>query len=87
MLLSAAVTCILTLSAADTEIKIGNIMPYTGAFSEYGATGRAEAAYFQMINEQGGVRWLYAGRRRDARRPVASAVSMSAINSPSFPYG
>jgi 8-amino-7-oxononanoate synthase len=33
--------------ATDTEIKIGNIMPYTGAFSEYGATGRAEAAYFQ----------------------------------------
>jgi len=43
------------LGATDTEIKIGNIMPYTGAFSEYGATGRAEAAYFQMIDEQGGV--------------------------------
>jgi branched-chain amino acid transport system substrate-binding protein len=41
--------------ATDTEIKIGNIMPYTGVFSEYGATGRAEAAYFQMINDQGGV--------------------------------
>jgi branched-chain amino acid transport system substrate-binding protein len=41
--------------AADTEIKIGNIMPYTGAFSEYGATGRAEAAYFRMIDDQGGV--------------------------------
>jgi branched-chain amino acid transport system substrate-binding protein len=41
--------------ATDTEIKIGNIMPYTGAFSEYGSTGRAEAAYFQMINERGGV--------------------------------
>ncbi|MGA2214750.1 MAG: ABC transporter substrate-binding protein [Bryobacteraceae bacterium] len=41
--------------ATDTEIKIGNIMPYTGAFSEYGSTGRAEAAYFRMINDQGGV--------------------------------
>jgi len=41
--------------ATDTEIKIGNIMPYTGVFSEYGATGRAEAAYFQMINDQGGI--------------------------------
>jgi branched-chain amino acid transport system substrate-binding protein len=41
--------------ATDTEIMIGNIMPYTGAFSEYGATGRAEAAYFQMINAQGGI--------------------------------
>ena len=41
--------------ATDTEIKIGNIMPYTGAFSEYGSTGRAEAAYFQMIDDRGGV--------------------------------
>jgi len=41
--------------ATDTEIKIGNIMPYTGSFSEYGAIGRAEAAYFQMINNLGGV--------------------------------
>jgi branched-chain amino acid transport system substrate-binding protein len=42
--------------ATDAEIKIGNIMPYTGAFFEYGSTGRAEAAYFQMINDQGGLR-------------------------------
>src|ERR1700689_4984169 len=41
--------------ATDTEIKIGNFMPYTGAFSEYGATGQAEAAYFRMINDQGGI--------------------------------
>ncbi len=41
--------------ASDTEIKIGNIVPYTGSFSEYGATGRAEAAYFQMINDKGGI--------------------------------
>ena len=41
--------------ATDTEIKIGNISPYTGMFSEYGAEGRAEAAYFQMINERGGI--------------------------------
>jgi len=39
----------------DTEIKIGNITPYTGLFSEYGAEGRAEAAYFQMINDRGGI--------------------------------
>jgi branched-chain amino acid transport system substrate-binding protein len=39
----------------DSEIKIGNIVPYTGLFSEYGAIGRAEAAYFQMINDRGGV--------------------------------
>jgi len=41
--------------ASDTEIKIGNIVPYTGSFSEYGATGRAEAAYFHMINDHGGI--------------------------------
>ena len=41
--------------ATDTQIKIGNIMPYTGKFMEYGAIGRAEAAYFQMINDLGGV--------------------------------
>ena len=41
--------------ATDSEIKIGNIMPYSGAFSEYGAIGRAEAAYFHMINDKGGL--------------------------------
>ena len=41
--------------AATPEIKIGNIMPYTGAFSEYGVTGKAEAAYFRMINDRGGI--------------------------------
>ncbi len=41
--------------ASDTEIKIGNIMTYTGWARLYGAIGRAEAAYFQMINDRGGV--------------------------------
>jgi ABC-type branched-subunit amino acid transport system substrate-binding protein len=39
----------------DTEIKIGQTMPYSGPASGYGLIGRAEAACFQMINEQGGV--------------------------------
>jgi ABC-type branched-subunit amino acid transport system substrate-binding protein len=39
----------------DTEIKIGQTMPYSGPASGYGVVGRAEAAYFRMINEQGGV--------------------------------
>ena len=39
----------------DTEIKIGQTMPYSGPASAYGVIGRAEAAYFRMINEQGGV--------------------------------
>ena len=41
--------------ASDTEIKIGNTMPYSGNASAYGANGRAEAAYFRMINDQGGI--------------------------------
>src|SRR5580693_5750422 len=39
----------------DTEIKIGQTMPYSGPLSAYGLIGRTEAAYFKMINEQGGV--------------------------------
>ena len=41
--------------ATDTEIKIGNIMPYSGPASAYGVIGRAEAAYFQKINAEGGI--------------------------------
>jgi branched-chain amino acid transport system substrate-binding protein len=39
----------------DTEIKIGQTMAYSGPASAYGVAGRAEAAYFRMINEKGGV--------------------------------
>ena len=39
----------------DTEIKIGNTMPYSGNASAYASNGRAEAAYFRMINDQGGI--------------------------------
>ncbi len=41
--------------ATDTEIKIGNIMPYSGPASSYGTIGKAEAAYFQKINDEGGI--------------------------------
>src|SRR6201996_6934581 len=41
--------------ATDTEIKIGNIMPYSGPASAYGVIGKIEEAYFKMINEQGGI--------------------------------
>jgi branched-chain amino acid transport system substrate-binding protein len=41
--------------ASDTEIKIGNTMPYSGPASSFGTIGRAEAAYFAMVNEQGGI--------------------------------
>ncbi|QPF92646.1 ABC transporter substrate-binding protein [Bradyrhizobium commune] len=41
--------------ATDTEIKVGNIMPYSGPASAYGIIGRTEAAYFKKINEEGGI--------------------------------
>ena len=41
--------------ATDTEIKIGNIMPYSGPASAYGVIGKMEEAYFKMINDQGGI--------------------------------
>jgi branched-chain amino acid transport system substrate-binding protein len=41
--------------ATDTEIKIGNIMPYSGPASAYGVIGKTEEAYFKMINAQGGI--------------------------------
>jgi branched-chain amino acid transport system substrate-binding protein len=40
---------------SDTEIKIGNTMPYSGPASAYGVIGKSEAAYFAMINDQGGI--------------------------------
>ena len=41
--------------ATDTEIKIGNIMPYSGPASSYGLIGKTEAAYFKMVNDNGGI--------------------------------
>jgi branched-chain amino acid transport system substrate-binding protein len=41
--------------ASDTEIKLGQTMPYSGPASAYGSLGRTMVAYFRMINDQGGV--------------------------------
>ena len=41
--------------ATDTEIKIGNIMPYSGPLSAYALIGRTEAAFFNKINAEGGI--------------------------------
>ncbi|MBR0933992.1 ABC transporter substrate-binding protein [Bradyrhizobium jicamae] len=41
--------------ASDSEIKIGNIMPYSGPASAYGVIGKTEDAYFRMINAEGGI--------------------------------
>lgn len=45
--------------ASDTEIRIGQTMPYSGPASAYGTIGRVQSAYFRKINEEGGIR----GRR------------------------
>ena len=43
------------IGASDTEIKIGNIMPYSGPASAYGVIGKTEEAYFSKINAEGGI--------------------------------
>ncbi|OKO85683.1 branched-chain amino acid ABC transporter substrate-binding protein [Bradyrhizobium sp. NAS80.1] len=65
--LSAALLLTATMSTAalaqkkydsgvtDTEIKIGNIMPYSGPASSYSVIGKTEAAYFNKINAEGGI--------------------------------
>ena len=40
----------------DTEIKVGQTMPYSGPASAWGAVGKGELAYVKMINDRGGVR-------------------------------
>src|SRR6195256_5508211 len=64
MLLLGAVAIFATPAAAqkktdarrsDTEIKIGNIMPYSGPLSAYATIGKTIAAYFNKINAEGGI--------------------------------
>jgi branched-chain amino acid transport system substrate-binding protein len=65
LILSGLIAAAVTLPAAaqkkydtgvsDTEIKIGNIMPYSGPASAYGIIGKTMSAYFRMINDSGGV--------------------------------
>src|ERR1043166_8062119 len=62
----------------DTEIRIGNVMPYSGSLEVFGAIGKAEAAYFEMINERGGIN----GRKvrfisYDDKSDPASALSLT----------
>ncbi|WP_139863966.1 ABC transporter substrate-binding protein [Bradyrhizobium ivorense] len=67
--LSAALAALVTLAVAgaanaqkkydpgatDTEIKVGNIMPYSGPASAYATIGKTEAAYFNKLNSEGGI--------------------------------
>jgi branched-chain amino acid transport system substrate-binding protein len=44
-----------TPGVTSTEIKIGHTIPYSGPASAYGVMGKAESAFFKMVNDQGGV--------------------------------
>ncbi|WP_439365640.1 ABC transporter substrate-binding protein [Bradyrhizobium sp. DASA03005] len=64
--------------ASDQEIRIGNVMPYSGPLSEFGAIGQAEAAYFDMVNARGGIN----GRKirfitRDDNSDPATALELT----------
>ena len=57
---AAAVGAAFGALAADpgvtaTELKVGNTMPYSGPVSSYSPIGKLDAAFFKMVNEQGGV--------------------------------
>src|SRR3984885_14827617 len=41
--------------ATDTEIKVGNIMPYSGPLSAYALIGRTQEAFFRKLNAEGGI--------------------------------
>src|SRR3954453_11704112 len=61
-----------------TEIRIGNVMPYSGSLEVFGAIGKAEAAYFEMINARGGLN----GRKvrfisHDDKADPAAALSLT----------
>ncbi len=44
-----------TPGVTATEIKVGNINPYSGPASAYGTIGKSIGAYFKMVNDQGGI--------------------------------
>jgi branched-chain amino acid transport system substrate-binding protein len=46
---------VLESGATDSEIRVGNVMPYTGPLAAFGTIGKAEAGYFDMINDRGGI--------------------------------
>lgn len=46
---------VLDIETSDAEIRVGNIMPYTGLLAAFATIGRAEAAYFDMVNDNGGI--------------------------------
>ena len=75
--------------ASDSEIKIGNIMPYSGPSSAWSINGKTEAAYFAKINSEGGIQGRKIGLHRaglerptDSTRRCRRCSSKSIIISP-----
>ena len=64
--------------ATDTEIKIGNIMPYGGSASAYGVIGKTEAAYFKKINAEGGIN----GRKSISSHMMTATARRRRLNKP-----
>ncbi len=73
--------------ASDTEIKIGNFVPYSGPVSAYGTIGKAAGAYFDKINDEGGV----SGRKikyisvDDEYNPAKSVAGPPTLRNPRRP--
>jgi branched-chain amino acid transport system substrate-binding protein len=74
MMLASPLPPAAAAGVTDTEIRIGNIMPYTGPLTAFAAIGRAEAAYFDMVNERGGIngRKIKFLSRDDSSNPVTA---------------
>ncbi len=70
-----------TPGVTATEIKIGQTMPYSGPVSNYGTIGRAEQAYFAMVNAQGGIngRKITLISRDDAYSPPKTVEQIRAM--------
>jgi len=58
---------------SDTEIRIGQSMPYSGALSAYGQIGRAQLAYFEMLNAKGGINGRKETAGFDLQYPMHAA--------------
>src|ERR1700745_4524583 len=69
------------VGASDTEIKLGQTVPHSGPGSIYGVLGRVGEAYFQMINEKGGlngrkIKFLTLDDAYSARTGVEAAARL-----------
>ena len=63
--------------ASDGEITIGQTNPYSGPLSSYSTQGKVQAAYYTMVNEQGGVN----GRKSNLSRSMTATVRREPSNS------